>query len=101
MRSRRLLGLTQLPDEVVAERAGVDGPGPAGQRERDRRSARAGARGQRLPHAALEDAGGDLVLAVAAPERDVGAVREQLAVLDRRAELGEVEAGELLRLDLD
>src|SRR5881275_346925 len=104
MRSRRLLGLIQLLHEFLAERAGVDAPGPAGQLHaevvadldlevasvevdghralaaakhgRDRGAAGAGSGRQRLPHAALEDAGGYLAVAVAAPERHVGAVRE-------------------------
>src|SRR3954447_15059970 len=128
MRSRRLLGLIQLLDELVAERRGVHAPRPAGQDHLQVVShlylevapvevhgnralaalqdvghggaARAGARGHRLADAALEDPGCDRARAVRAPERDVGAVREQLAVLDRRPELGEVEPLEAV-VDLD
>src|SRR5207253_6219429 len=65
-------------------------------------AARAGARRHRLPHSPLEDPCGYLAIAVAAPERHVRAVREQLTRLDRRAELGQVEALELVtRLHLD
>src|SRR5207248_11359621 len=48
----------------------------------------------------LEDAGGYLVSRVAAPEGDVGAVREQLARLDRRPVNVQVELFELVA-DLD
>ena len=68
----------------------------AAQHVGDRRAARAGAGGHRLPHPALEDARADAVGGELGPERDVGAVRERLVVLDRRAELREVERLELL-----
>ena len=63
----------------------------AAQHERDRGAARAGARGLRLPHAALEDPRADRVRADRAPERDVRAVRELRVVLDRRADRRQVE----------
>src|SRR5215210_9122396 len=120
MRLSRSLGRMQLLHELVAHCAAEHGHGPSGQAHaevvtdldlevaavevdrdsalgaaeqgRDRRPARARARGHGLPHPALEDAGGDLRLAVAAPEGHVRAVREELDVaLDRRAELREVE----------
>src|SRR4051812_44151814 len=119
MRSRRLLDLIQLLRELVAEGSFVDRARPAGevnvqvladvdleiaavemdrdravaaaQRERHRGAGRAGARRQRLPHAALEDASGDLALGVAPPERHVRAVGEQLVRLDRRADEAEVD----------
>ena len=74
----------------------VTGLSAAAQHGRHRGAARAGARGHRLPHPALEDPRGDLVVGVAAPERHVRAVREQLGVrLDRRAERAQVERLEL------
>ena len=56
----------------------------------------AGARRHGLPHPALEDARADRGVALAAPERDVRAVREQLVALDRRAQLRQVELLEAL-----
>src|SRR5688572_22032379 len=118
----------QLLHELGGERGRVDGHGPARQVDvqvlphldlevaavevdghravraaddrGDRRAARAGARGHGLPHPALEYAGADLPLAVAAPEGDVRAVREELVALDGRPVAGQVELLEPLG-DLD
>src|SRR4051794_12338400 len=119
MRSPRLLGLIQLLDEIVAERRGVHAPCPAGQRpvqglpdppppvaavevhrngtlpaledESHGGARRAGAGRERLPHAALEYPRRDLVLRVAAPERDVGPVGEEFVRFDRRTDVAELE----------
>ena len=56
----------------------------------------AGAGGERLPHPALEDARPHATVAVDPEERHVGAVREQLAVLDRRPDRRQVEVLEAL-----
>ena len=65
----------------------------------DRGPAGAGARGERLPHPALEDPRPH-PRPVDADEGDVGAVREQLVGLDRGTDRGEVEPLELVA-DLD
>src|SRR3954452_24305907 len=110
MRSSRLLGLIQLLDELVAEGRGVHAPRPAGQGHvqvladlhlevapvevdphralatpedvRHGGAARARPGRHRLTDAALEDPRRDLARAVRAPERDVRALREELAGLD-------------------
>src|SRR5271169_5176424 len=115
MRSRRLLGLIQLPFEVLAQATREHGPRPACQahaqilphlhlelpavqhhfyaRSRfrrcsseskgNRRAARAGARGQRLPHAALEDPRADARL-LAADRLDLRVPRHVRAVGELR-----------------
>src|SRR5213078_5235649 len=58
------------------------------------RGARAGR--ERLSHPALEDPCPYLVVGVDPDERDVGAIRKKLAVLDRWAQLRQVDALELI-----
>src|SRR5215204_1899881 len=88
-RSSRLLGCIQLLQELLAQRAGVDGPRQAGH-----------VHVHVLPHAALEYARADLGTAGAAPEGHVGPVREQLVSLDPRPVPLEVQLFEAV-LDLD
>src|SRR4051812_24253525 len=122
IRSRRLLGLIQLLDELFAQRRAVHAPRPAGQRHvqvlphlhlevaavevhrngtlaavqhvSDRGSACARARREGLADAALEYARGDLAFPVGAPERDVGPVGEEVAGFDRWPKLRQVELPE-------
>src|SRR4051812_14238381 len=110
MRSRRLLGLIQLLDEFVAERGRVDALRPAGECHvqvlphldlelaavelhghgaraaaeyvRDCGPAGAGARGEGLADAALEDAGSYVAVRDRAPERDVGSAGEDVGGFD-------------------
>ena len=122
--------LTQLLQEFVAElarctrarpsrsgsRAGPRRPPPPARRRRAARSrdwvdaaqhgrhggaARAGAGRHRLAHPALEDARADPAVGVAPPERDVGAVREQLVSPRSAAPSRQVELVELLGSHLD
>ena len=92
--------LAHLHLELAAVQAHGHGAVGAAQHRGHRGAGRAGARRHGLPHPALEDARADRGVALPAPERDVRAVREQLVVLDRRAQLGQVELLELV-VDLD
>ncbi len=85
------LDLQLAPFELDHDRAGG-----AAQEGGDRGAAGAGAGGERLPHAALEDPRPHPA-AVDREEGDVGAVGEQLVAFDPRPDLAEVEVVELLR----
>ena len=74
------------------------GLGGAAQEGGDRGAAGAGARGERLPHPALEDPRPHPA-AVDREEGDVGAVREQLVAFDLGPDLAEVEVVELVADD--
>src|SRR5262249_1937455 len=65
----------------------------SGDVRRDGGPGRAGPRGERLPHAALEDPRAHPV-SLRAEEAHVGPVREQLTVLDLRADRGQLERPE-------